>query len=315
MLMECRRRLAGVRGGKKGPTRVRVCDIARCTNDKLVKQLRKLLRQKHGFPSEVVGVVPDPWGVLTVFGDERAVSPQAPNEGNGDTADINFHAMAHVSETFVFLLMGMGIFTGRFSNWSPTFIFMAILFCLVARLFNTFPISFVANFTRTVKIPFTMQLVIWFAGLRGAIAFALSQNMPGAHKSQYETTTLGVVFFTTVVCGGLTEKVITRAGMKRIDSGATSEDFSVDESAAVGLLQGGASPAAAMSARRQQGDGGGGGRGGIHVWWKVVDTKFMKPYFGGSSAAANNKQSINSSTTNALFADDPTSSGSSGGFN
>jgi len=237
------------------------------------------------------------------------------SEVSKDTADIIFHAMAHVSETFVFLLMGMGIFTGRFSNWSPTFIVMAILFCLVARLFNTFPISFVANFTRTVKIPFTMQLVIWFAGLRGAIAFALSQNMPGAHKSQYETTTLGVVFFTTVVCGGLTEKVITRAGMKRIDSGATSEDFSVDESAAVGLLQGGASPAAALSARRQQGDGGGGGRGGIHVWWKGVDAKFMKPYFGGSSAANNNKQSINSSTTNALFADDPTSSGSSGGFN
>jgi hypothetical protein len=100
-----------------------------------------------------------------------------------DTADVIFHAMAHVSETFVFLLMGMGetavahvashapsvvpllmcalqrtnlsakgIFTGRFSNWSPTFIVMAILFCLVARLFNTFPISFVANFTRTVSI-------------------------------------------------------------------------------------------------------------------------------------------------------------------
>eukprot|EP00613_Pedinella_sp_CCMP2098_P048860 CAMPEP_0171832390 /NCGR_PEP_ID=MMETSP0992-20121227/9302_1 /TAXON_ID=483369 /ORGANISM="non described non described, Strain CCMP2098" /LENGTH=311 /DNA_ID=CAMNT_0012447899 /DNA_START=547 /DNA_END=1481 /DNA_ORIENTATION=+ len=311
MLMECRRRLAGVRGGKKGPTRVRVCDIARCTNGKLVKQAMPVLlfalplftnvlaaaafsptplqapeaaTAKARVPDEVVGVVPGPCGVLTVFGDERAVSPQAPNEGNGDTADINFHAMAHVSETFVFLLMGMGMFMGRFSNWPPTFIVMAILFCLVARLFNTFPISFVANFTRTVKIPFATQLVIWFAGLRGAIAFALSQNMPGAHKCQYETTTLGVVFFTTVVCGGLTEKVITRAGMKRIDSGATSEDFSVDD----------------------QGDGGGGGRGGVHVWWKGVDAKFMKPYFGGSSAANNNKQSINSSTTNALFADDPT---------
>jgi len=43
MLMECRRRLAGVRGGKKGPTRVRVCDIARCTNGKLVKQAMPVL--------------------------------------------------------------------------------------------------------------------------------------------------------------------------------------------------------------------------------------------------------------------------------
>ena len=46
-------------------------------------------------------------------------------------------------------------------------------------------------------------MVIWFAGLRGAIAFALSQNMPGPHKDVYETTTLIIVIFTTVVCGGL----------------------------------------------------------------------------------------------------------------
>jgi hypothetical protein len=45
----------------------------------------------------------------------------------------------------------MGLFTGRFAGWSPTFILLAIFFCLVARLFNTFPISFVANFTRTEK--------------------------------------------------------------------------------------------------------------------------------------------------------------------
>jgi len=49
----------------------------------------------------------------------------------------------------------MGLFTGRFSGWSPTFIILAIGFCLLARVFNTFPISFVANFTRNEKVPMT----------------------------------------------------------------------------------------------------------------------------------------------------------------
>ena len=34
---------------------------------------------------------------------------------------------------------------------------------------------------------------MWFAGLRGAIAFALAQNMPGKNKEVFITTTLFVV--------------------------------------------------------------------------------------------------------------------------
>ena len=60
-----------------------------------------------------------------------------------------------------------------------------------------------------------MQIVIWFAGLRGAIAFALSQNMPGANRDLYITTTLSVVIFTTIFCGGLTEPLLNRTKMKR----------------------------------------------------------------------------------------------------
>lgn len=57
-------------------------------------------------------------------------------------------------------------------------------------------------------------VVMWFAGLRGAISFALSLNMPGEHKDIYVTTTLSLVIFTTIVCGGLTERVLTKMGMK-----------------------------------------------------------------------------------------------------
>ena len=57
-------------------------------------------------------------------------------------------------------------------------------------------------------------MVIWFAGLRGAIAFALSQNMPRPHKDVRDHDSI-LVMFTTVVCGGLTEPMLRHAGMKR----------------------------------------------------------------------------------------------------
>ena len=56
------------------------------------------------------------------------------SEASKGAAEVVFHALALVSETFVFLYMGMGLFTGRFSGWSPRFIAFAILFCLIARV-------------------------------------------------------------------------------------------------------------------------------------------------------------------------------------
>ena len=74
----------------------------------------------------------------------------------------------------------MGVFTGRFTRWNPLLILLAAAFCLAARAAHIFPLSFLANLGRRRKIPFKMQVVIWFSGLRGAIAFALAQNIPGA---------------------------------------------------------------------------------------------------------------------------------------
>jgi len=140
------------------------------------------------------------------------------------TAEEIFAALSTVAESFVFMYMGMGFFTGRFTSWDGAFIFLAILFCLFARALNTFPLSFLSNAVRPQQIPFRMQFVIWFAGLRGAIAFALSQNMPGPHKDVYETTTLSIVIFTTIICGGLTEPMLRYNGMKRAHGETAADD-------------------------------------------------------------------------------------------
>lgn len=76
-----------------------------------------------------------------------------------------------------------------------------------------------------------MQVVIWFAGLRGAIAFALAFNMPTPNanwdRGVIISTTLAVIFFTTLVCGGLTEPLLRKLDMQGAPQHAES---SADES-------------------------------------------------------------------------------------
>lgn len=127
-----------------------------------------------------------------------------------------FSTFATLTETIVFVYMGMGVFTGRFSKFDVKFSIVALLACLVGRLLNIVPLSFLANRCRKGRQVITgrHQAVLWFAGLRGAIAFALSENMPGPHKEVYATSTLSICIFTTLVCGGFTERVLSIFGMK-----------------------------------------------------------------------------------------------------
>ena len=89
------------------------------------------------------------------------------------TAHNIFKSLAVLSEYFVFLYIGMGLFTGKYTQINYAFFFLVTIFCLLARLFNIFPLSFIANWGRKQTIPLRMQVVMWFSGLRGAIAFAL----------------------------------------------------------------------------------------------------------------------------------------------
>jgi sodium/hydrogen exchanger 8 len=89
------------------------------------------------------------------------------------TAKYFFKSLAVLTEFFVFLYIGMGLFTGIYHQWSLLFSLLCILFCMAARACNIFPLSLIANVARQKKVPWNMQCVMWFAGLRGAISFAL----------------------------------------------------------------------------------------------------------------------------------------------
>ena len=90
----------------------------------------------------------------------------------------------------------------------------SLLLILLSRAVNIFPLSFVLNFFRDHKITRKMQTIMWFSGLRGAIAFALSLflNFGNDKHEVIKTTTLIIVLFSTLILGGCTMPLMKLVG-------------------------------------------------------------------------------------------------------
>jgi sodium/hydrogen exchanger 8 len=126
-----------------------------------------------------------------------------------------------LSEIFVYSYVGitMGISfdsNSEYFDWSTQLVFFTLVLCLLGRALIIFPFSFLVNCRRVKKITFSMQLLLWFSGLRGAIAFALAINVSNDVTSRgvILTTTTFMVFFTTIFCGGLTDRMLTALDLK-----------------------------------------------------------------------------------------------------
>lgn len=75
LVLECKARglplvVVGGAGGKQDPALIRRGDLADTVQDGLLRRVRRVLRQEHGYPS-----TKDPWGVAAVYSKERAVFP------------------------------------------------------------------------------------------------------------------------------------------------------------------------------------------------------------------------------------------------
>merc|ERR1719499_2142781 len=78
---------------------------------------------------------------------------------------------------------------------------ITLVCCLLGRAFMILFLSGILNCCLTEKINYRYQTVMWIAGLRGPVAFALALIAP-------LMSTLIVVFLTTVVLGGLTGVIL-----------------------------------------------------------------------------------------------------------
>lgn len=58
------------------------------------------------------------------------------------------------------------------------------------------------------KISLPMMHFLWFAGLRGAVAYACARKFPGANRDEFIAATMFIVLFTIVIMGGATELLL-----------------------------------------------------------------------------------------------------------
>ncbi|XP_068596246.1 sodium/hydrogen exchanger 6a [Brachionichthys hirsutus] len=138
-----------------------------------------------------------------------------------------FELLNFLAENFIFSYMGLTLFTFQNHVFNPMFIVGAFLAVFLGRAANIYPLSFLVNLGRRNKITSNFQHMMMFAGLRGAMTFALSIRDTATYARQMMfSTTLLVVFFTVWVCGGGTTQMLS---CQRIRVGVDSDqENSVD---------------------------------------------------------------------------------------
>ncbi|XP_078403859.1 sodium/hydrogen exchanger 6a isoform X2 [Cetorhinus maximus] len=121
-----------------------------------------------------------------------------------------FELLNFLAENFIFSYMGLTLFTFESHIFNPTFIIAAFLAVFLGRAANIYPLSFLLNLGRRKKIGSNLQHMMMFAGLRGAMAFALAIRDTATYARQMMfSTTLLIVFFTVWVFGGGTTQMLS----------------------------------------------------------------------------------------------------------
>uniref|UniRef100_A0A674NYY4 Sodium/hydrogen exchanger n=1 Tax=Takifugu rubripes TaxID=31033 RepID=A0A674NYY4_TAKRU len=121
-----------------------------------------------------------------------------------------FELLNFLAENFIFSYMGLTLFTFQSHIFNPMFIVGAFIAMFLGRAANIYPLSFLLNLGRRNKIKSNFQHMMMFAGLRGAMTFALSIRDTATYARQMMfSTTLLLVFFTVWVCGGGTTPMLS----------------------------------------------------------------------------------------------------------
>lgn len=106
-----------------------------------------------------------------------------------------YGAFAYVAESFIFIYLGLAVFTaeGKFLFVEWPFSLMAFAACLVSRIVCVVPILLLSNCCRRRRLKAREIFIVWFSGLRGGIAYALAADSAALPTNVVRTQT-GYVF-------------------------------------------------------------------------------------------------------------------------
>jgi solute carrier family 9 (sodium/hydrogen exchanger), member 6/7 len=148
-----------------------------------------------------------------------------------------FQVLAQLSENFIFIYLGLSLFTETKLQFKPLFIIVTVIGICVARWAAVFPLSRLINwFIRyrakrrgkeaADELPYSYQAMLFWAGLRGAVGVALAAGMTGENAWALKATVLVVVVLTVIIFGGTTARMLEIMGIR---TGVVEEIDSDDE--------------------------------------------------------------------------------------
>ncbi|KAJ3287233.1 monovalent cation:H+ antiporter, CPA1 (nhx1) [Rhizoclosmatium sp. JEL0117] len=149
------------------------------------------------------------------------------------TTKYMFRVLSQLSENFVFIYLGVTLFANREQVFSFGLTLFTIVAVLVSRWCSVFPVARVLNRLNPAGggkplLPQNYQTILWWAGLRGAIAFALSFEMSSKNAPAMRTTTLIVCVMSVVGLGGTVgialEETKVKTGVADEEDGESSEE-------------------------------------------------------------------------------------------
>lgn len=153
------------------------------------------------------------------------------------TTKFVFTLLSQLSENFIFIYLGLSLFTDTTLEFKPLFILITIVGICVARWCAVFPLSSAINwFIRyrarrrgmevAEEIPTNWKIMLFWAGLRGAVGVALAAGLGGPSALALKATVLVVVVLTVIIFGGTTSRMLE---ILNIRTGVVEEIDSDDE--------------------------------------------------------------------------------------
>ncbi|XP_036217868.2 sodium/hydrogen exchanger 6 isoform X7 [Bactrocera oleae] len=208
-----------------------------------------------------------------------------------------FELLNFLAENFIFSYIGVSMFTFPKHHFDAVFIITGFVTAAIGRAVNIYPLSWLLNLNRKPKISSNFQHMLFFAGLRGAMSFALAiRNTVSEARQTMLTATSLIVIFTVVIQGGAsnfllnwlkipvgvdeeTEQLNNYRVRSSIDTGLnlgqlpmsrrrSSLDVDVDVEGSGGLGDTGAQTA--MNVKRNE-------KAFLARIWGNFDSKYMKP--------------------------------------
>ncbi|CDU25339.1 probable NHX1-Na+/H+ exchanger of the prevacuolar compartment-involved in salt tolerance [Sporisorium scitamineum] len=169
------------------------------------------------------------------------------------TTRYTFQTLASLSENFIFIYLGLSLFTQEILVYKPLFIIVTVFAVVASRYCAVFPIASVVNTFKRARnnrraratggggvprgdgeeeLPRQYQIMLFWAGLRGAVGFALSAGIEGQNAIALQTTVLVTVVLTVIVFGGTTAQMLEILGIRtgvQDDEGESDDDEGEDD--------------------------------------------------------------------------------------